>query len=423
MIALVASHLAIASLLAAVTGGREIGDDAPHLLDLIRSPFSLFSDYRAAGQTDTWGSFPPLLPPVFGLLVRPWLATGSDFWAIRLGALCWSVLALLGFHRLARGALGIPRRRLASALWLFALSPSLIGASAVLPQEEAYVCLFGVLLYGAARQERWSLLPVAFVLTAMAGKYFLLVLAIPLAFASPRPLRELSRCILAPAVVLALYIAYHQLRFGLMPILEYQLNPAGAISAWALAWNLGFQPPAQIIQITSTLTTGSLVLVFCWLGRRRGFPLVFTVAGTLWIALLGISMAMPPYLLWNLPFLMLIFTMLERRPVRWAHAGLIYLWGGIAYAAKLLRGVDLALSMDRPAGKTIIGDWAVRVVGADFPFGEAHLVLRALLVAIGLGFLALLWMEGTRSTRGGASARCGGVAEAPPGRGATRDHV
>jgi hypothetical protein len=400
MIALIATHLAISAILAAATGGREIGDDAPHLLELVQSPFLLFGDYRAADHADTWGSFPPLLPPLFGLLVRPWLAAGSDFWAIRLGSLCWSSLALLGFHWLACGVRGASRPRRSAALWLFALSPSLIGASAVLPQEEAYVCLFGMLLFAAARQSRWNLLPLIFAVTALAGKYFLVALAVPLAFASPRPLRELVRCILAPAAALAVHIAYHKLRFGLMPILEYQLDPAGAVSAWALAWDLGFQPPAQMIQAASTLTTGCLVVLFCWLAHRRRFPLVFSAAGTLWILLLGISVAMPPYLLWSLPFLLMAFTMLERPSLRWAHAGLIYLWGGIAYTAKLLRGVDLALSMERPAGKTTIGDWAVRILGADFPFGEAHVALRALLVATGAAFLVLLWLEAAQLARG-----------------------
>jgi len=411
-IALIATHLAISAILAAASGGREIGDDAPHLLELVRSPFLLFGDYRAAGHADTWGSFPPLLPPLFGLLVRPWFAAGSDFWAIRLGALCWSVLALLGFHWLVSAARGTPRPRQSAALWLFALSPSIIGASAVLPQEEAYVCLFGILLFAAAERGRWNLLPLLFAVAAIAGKYFLVALAVPLAFASPRPLRELIRCALAPAAVLAAHIAYHELRFDLMPILDYELEPTGAISAWALAWELGFQPPARMIQAASTLATGSLVLLFCWLAHRRSFPLVFSTAGTLWILLLGISVAMPPYLLWSLPFLLLAFTMLERPSLRWAHAGLIYLWGGIAYAAKLLRGVDLALSMERPAGKTTIGNWAVRILGEDFPFGDAHVALRALLVAIGVLFLVLLWVE--------AAQLAGGVRSIPAGDGDSR---
>ncbi len=81
-IALIASHLAISAILAAATGGREIGDDAPHLLDLVRAPFSLFGDYRAAGYSDTWGSFPPLLPPALRAagpaLARPGLRFLGD---------------------------------------------------------------------------------------------------------------------------------------------------------------------------------------------------------------------------------------------------------------------------------------------------------------------------------------------------------
>ena len=404
MIALIATHLAIAALLASVTGGREIGDDAPHLLAMIRNPLSLFGDYRAAGYSNTWGSFPPLLPSLFGLLVRPWLAAGSDFWAIRLGALCWSIVALLGFHWLVSGVPGAPRRRLRTALWLFALSPALIGGSAVLPEEEAYVCLFGMLLFAAARQGRWNLLPLLFTVTAIAGKYFLLALAIPLGIASPRPLRDLTRFVAIPAVVLAVYIAYHRLRFGLMPILEYELTPAGTISVWALLWNLGFQPPPQLIQTASTLTTGSLVLAFCWLARRRKFPLVFSVAGTLWIVLLSVSVAFPPYLLWNLPFLLIVFTMLESAPLRWVHAGLIYLWGGIAYTAKLFRGVDLALAMDRSAGKDAVADLFVRVLGNDFPYHGAANLLFALIVAIGISYVALLWISAAPRSRGGSEA-------------------
>ena len=396
MIALIATHLAIAALLANVTGGREIGDDAPHLMAMIRNPLALFSNYQAAGYSNTWGSFPPLLPLFFGLLIRPWLAAGSDFWAIRLGALCWSILALLGFHWLASGVPAVPRRRLRTALWLFALSPPLIGGSAVLPEEEAYVCLFGMLLFAVARQSRWSLLPLLFAATAIAGKYFLLALAIPLALASPRPLRDLTRFVAVPIVVLAAYIIYHQLRFGLMPIFEYELSPAGTISVWALLWNLGFQPPPQLIQTASTLTTGCLVLAFCWLARRRKFPLVVSVAGTLWIVLLSVSVAFPPYLLWNLPFLLIVFAMLESAPLRWVHAGLIYLWGGIAYTSKLFRGVHLTLAMDRSGGKDAVADLLARALGSDFPYHAAQALLTALCVAIGITYVALLWMTAAR---------------------------
>jgi hypothetical protein len=101
-----------------------------------------------------------------------------------------------------------------------------------------------MLLYGIARRNRWDLLPLVFALTAMAGKYFLLVLAIPLALASPRPPRELLRCVLASAAALALYIGYHQLRFGLTPILGYDLDRRPRFRLGA-GLNLGSSHPGE----------------------------------------------------------------------------------------------------------------------------------------------------------------------------------
>jgi hypothetical protein len=127
------------------------------------------------------------------------------------------------------------------------------------------------------------------------------------------------------------------------------------------------------------------------------------VAATLWIVLLGVSVASPPYLLWNLPFLLLVFTMVEHAPLRWLHAGLIYLWGAIAYAVKLLRGVHLTLVMDRSAGKDAVADLFTRTLGNDFPYLAAQTLLIAFCIAIGVTHVALLWMTAAR--RSGGEAR------------------
>ena len=85
VLALVTVSLGLSTLLYFTTLGREIADDPPALLSLVRNPFALFGDYIAAGFGHRWGSFPPLLPLLFGTLVAPWTWIAPDFWAIRLG--------------------------------------------------------------------------------------------------------------------------------------------------------------------------------------------------------------------------------------------------------------------------------------------------------------------------------------------------
>ena len=104
----------------------------------------------------------------------------------------------------------------------------------------------------------------------------------------------------------------------------------------------------------------------------------------------------PAYLLWNLPFLLIVFTMLEHAPLRWVYAGLALLWGGIAYAAKLFHGIHLTLAVDRSAGKDAVADLFVRVLGSDFPYHAAQIFSIGLCVAIGITYVVLLWIAAAR---------------------------
>ncbi len=77
--ALAGIFAAATALVASVTGGIEFASDAPMLYALSTRPFVLFESYRLSTAGPLWGSFPPLLPAVFGALVAPWSAVTDNF--------------------------------------------------------------------------------------------------------------------------------------------------------------------------------------------------------------------------------------------------------------------------------------------------------------------------------------------------------
>jgi hypothetical protein len=398
--ALIALHLAVTAGLLAATGGHEISDDASHLLRFVREPFVLWRDPGVTGLSGTWASFPPLLPPLFGALVRPWLWLAPEPVALRLGALLWTLLALLGTGWLAL-RLGGTAEEARRAGWLYVAVPLPVLASAVLPQEESYVSLFAVAAVGAAAAGRLGLAAALLAATALAGKVLLLLLAVPLALAGPRPLRSLVALGGVGATGLAAYLGFHALAHGQLPLLGYRLDPIQGVSLASLLRLLGAELPAAT-PLLSSLLAGAAALGWCALGRRRGLDLLPLVAGTLWIAQLLLAVAMPPYLLWNLPFLAVL---LARRGDRagLAAAGLVA-WVGAAYGAKLSRAVALGLEAPRGAGKSALTRLATGTLGPEFPYHAAQTLLTALCLAIGAAFLAGLLARGAG---GAAGARTG----------------
>jgi hypothetical protein len=257
IVVLASLSLLAAFALHAATGGREIAEDAPFLLGLARRPFVLFRSYVEARTGSNWGSFPPLLPLLFGVPIRPWTGLVSDFWTIRFGVLAWTALALLALERVLVRLEHVEPARAREALLVFALLPSTWGPAAVLPQEESYVSLFALALYAAARAGRFRIVPALLVLTAFSAKYFLLVLAVPLAFATPRPWRRLVAWGALAGGALAAYVGYHALRFDLLPIVSHRVAPTMSISLWGLLWHLGVQPSLPIVSLTGVAGAGS----------------------------------------------------------------------------------------------------------------------------------------------------------------------
>jgi hypothetical protein len=379
-----------------LSGGREVADDAKRLIDFARRPFILWGDYRAEGLSDAWGSFPPLLPPLFGILVSPWLAAFPDFWGFRIGVLSWSVVAFFVIYIIVGRLLRLPPDRQRSALLIFAFLPSVLGAIAFIPQEEIYVSLFTIILYIAARNERWNLVLPLLALTLLAGKYFLLVLAIPLAFMTKRPFRYLCLWVGVSAALLAAYIGYHRTLFGLSPVIGHVIDPGSSLSIWALLWNLGLRPDPQVVKLASLILVIAAVFIFSRKASRRGLPLPFTLSGTLYITLLCISITFPAYVLWTIPLTVICTALMERgRGRAWAIV-LLFLWGFGEWSANFLRGVHLALRTERAAGKTALAGAAERFLGAGFPYQASHVVCIAVVIACGGGLIYLLWTGGLR---------------------------
>lgn len=394
LVVLAAICLALSLTLYRLSGGGEVADDALRLADFVRKPFALWGDYRAAGFSDTWGSFPPLLPPLFGMLVAPWLAALPDFIGFRMGVLTWSIAAFLALHLILvhTGRAPAPQRR--AALWLFALLPSVIGAASFIPQEEIYVSLFVLVLYLAARSGRRGLILPLLVLTMLAGKYFLLVLAAPLAFSGDRPWRRLVTWGAACAAILTAYIGYHRILFGLSPVIGHIIDPAASLSIWALMWNVGLRPDPHVIRIASLVLTGGLVLLLAWRCRASRIPLPFAMATALYVTLLCLSITFPAYVLWAVPLSLVCFALTGERRLRIWMIAMLFLWGFGEWGANFFRGVRLALETDRAAGKTALAAAAERFLGTNFPYETVHLACIAAVIASGIGMIVVLWRAG-----------------------------
>jgi hypothetical protein len=394
LVVLIGISLALSLAVFTLSGGKEIADDVVRLAGFAREPFVLWGNYKAAGLSDRWGSFPPLLPLVFGSLVYPWLRVAGDFWGFRLGILSWSVVALFALYLVLKREREVSLERTRAVLLIFVLLPSVLGAIAFIPQEEVYVSLFCIGLYYAAKTGRRGLLFFLLVLAVLAGKYFLLVLAVPLAFDSRAPVRNLLRWGATCLALLGAYILYHRELFGLTPIASYVLDPGSSISLWGLLWNMGYMPPEGTIRILSLILVAAGVFFFSAAGRRKGIGLQFSMAGTLYITLLCLSITVPAYVLWVVPLTLLaVAVMRERRHVVWTVVGL-FLWGAGEWGANLFRGVRLALDTTRPEGKTAVAKAAERFLGAQFPYHRFHVACIALVVAAGLLLLCVLWIAG-----------------------------
>lgn len=396
--------------LAALTGGREVADDAPELLRLVREPFALWGSYMETGLHRRWGSFPPLLPPLFGLPIRPLLGTIPDFWAIRVGVLAWGALAYVWLAgEVERDHAGANAAR--TACWLFALLPSVWCAIALIPQEEIYVGLFALGLYRLARERLWGWIPLALAATALSAKYFLLILILPLALYSPLPLRNLVLWCAAGFGTLGAYVGYHLLAHGTTPILSHLLTPEGSISLWALLWYLDWLPRMELVPLLewvknfSILLTGLSVLALSAWARARGVPLAFALAASLFATLLLVSITFPAYVLWALPLALVCLARIGAARERAALAALLALWGVAEWGANFFRGVGFALAAERETGKEAVAAHAEAWFGAGFPYEGATIACIALVLASGAGIVALLLGAG----------RAGGAGPAPGG--------
>ena len=384
-----------------VTGGREIANDAPHLLVFAERPFVVWQNHVETGIGYSWASFPPLLPTLWGALIAPFTWVFDDFWSIRLGVLAWCAVALIALHAVLARTPGVDVSGHRLALWTWALVPSVWGSVGMLPQEESYVSLFVLGAYFALATGRESWIPWILVATALGAKYFALIVLVPLAFTTDRPIRNGVVWGAAVGAALGGYLLYHELRFGEMPIVDYYLDPSSSISLWALAWNLGFQPDAQIISQLAVLLTGGAVGLYCLAARQLGVPGVFHTAGGMYVALLTISTTYPAYVLWGLPVALVALAQMHAPRDRFVTIALMLAWAAAEWGANLARGVALALRADRTEGKEAIGRAAESVFGPDFPWYDVHLAFLFLAAGSGVALAAQYFAVGRREGRRG----------------------
>ena len=384
---LIAISMSLAIAVFTATKGAEVADDAPHLVEFVNKPFVLFGDYKAAGLSDTWGSFPPFLPIVFGVLVKPWLSITSDFWGIRLGILSWTIICLLALWWLSKRTEASEQKK-RHLLVAFVLLPTVFGAIAMIPQEEIYVSLFVLALYWIVREKKLSWILPLFIATAFAGKYFLLILTLPVAFYLGNPIKKLATWIPVVVGLLLVYIGFHYRAHGLTPILSHTIAPSASISIWALFWNLGWQLPADVVKPLSVLISGSLVFAFCLLVKNRQPKLENMLSISLIITLLCLSITFPAYVLWAIPISLLAGLKMPERQ-QWMQTLLFVVWGGCEWLANFFRGVDLALSTTRSSGKNAIAKLATKVFGAEFPFSAMQTLCIALVIVAGVLIIRL----------------------------------
>jgi hypothetical protein len=250
------------------------------------------------------------------------------------------------------------------------------------------------------------------VLSTFAGKYFPLILAVPLALQSRSWVRSLALWGGTTLVLLAAYVAYHKALYGLTPILSNTIEPGWGVSIWALIWNLGLTGDPRTIEALSLGSIAVAVFAFCLAGRRSRVPLVFLMAGTLYITLVGLSTATPAYVLWNVPLVLACISLMRvRRHVVWAVV-LLFLWGVGEWGANFFRGVKLALDTARPGGKVALARLAERFLGRDFPYHALQVACIALVVASGLVQIGILWAAGREARVPETDGQATGVSRA-----------
>lgn len=397
LLALCALTLGFAALAWWAGGGREFATDASRLLVFARHPLVLWDSYENSGLGPSWGSFPPLLPTLFGALVYPWTLAFSDFWAIRLGVLTWTCLLLVGLWAVLAYLEKTPSRDVRSALWLFATIPSVWGAAGLIPEEEAYVSIFALGLFCVGRLGHWHLVGPLLLVAILAAKYFLLILLLPLAFASPRPWRNAVIWGGLVGIGLVAYIGYHQLRFDLMPILSYEAETLhGHLSVWSLLWELGVRPSDQAVAAVGVLGAGVMVAAWAVTARHIGIDLVFGMTVALYITLLTISRSWPGYVLWALPLALVCWARLPRSSIRVWVPVLMFAWSAGEWGSNLLRGVDRALSRGTGEGKGAVAARVEQLLGPDFPYYSAHVACVALVVGSGVALIVVLGRAGMR---------------------------
>ena len=395
------SVISVAGIIAfyRITGGREIADDARMLSRMVFQPFVLWGDYGAAGFSDSWGSFPPLLPFLFGLLTRPWFELFPDFAALRIGVLTWNVVMFMILARFTGRTLGLEEKSVRLILWVFVLLPSVILAIVFIPQEEIYVAIFAIALFAAGIRGRWGMITVLLLLTALAGKYFLLVLIVPLAFASGRPKKNILLWGGLSAAVLGIYVLYHYLAFGLRPILGHVVPYNSSLSVWGLLWNIGLQLEPATVKVVSLPILLAAVLFAGAFANRKGLPLPHSFAVTLYITLALLSITFPAYILWNIPFVLICAAMTRDMRTRAIMIAGAFVWGAGEFGANFCRGVELALSTERGQGKTELALAAQRVFGEDFPWHSFHVACLVIVLVSGAVTASLIWRDGIRLSR------------------------
>lgn len=245
------------------------------------------------------------------------------------------------------------------------------------------------------------MIPILLLLTLLAGKYFLLVLIVPLAFASGRPTRNILLWGGLSSAVLGIYVLYHYLAFGLRPILDHVVPYNSSISVWGLLWNIGLQLEPATVKAVSLPVLLAAVLFAGASANRKGLPLPHSFAVTLYITLALLSITFPAYILWNIPFVLICAAMTGDMRTRAIMIAGAFLWGAGEFGANFFRGVELALSTERSQGKAEFALAAQRFLGEDFPWHSFHIACLVLVLVSGAVTAWLIWRDGIRLSRRG----------------------
>jgi hypothetical protein len=123
------SRLALLALLWFITGGREISNDTSLHMEMVRSPFFMFTG------NENPDLFPPLLPLMEAWLAYPLQTFLPDFLALRLTFIFYEVLLAAMFYR-ATDQLGFDMARKGWCLIAFLALPMGWMTSTVMAQDE-----------------------------------------------------------------------------------------------------------------------------------------------------------------------------------------------------------------------------------------------------------------------------------------------